>query len=132
MSAVLTGIDTLLADDPIVGDVAQAVIDAASGRAAARELPLDLRGTAFQQRVWRELTRIPRGETITYGELAKRIGAPGAVRAVGTACGANPVAMIVPCHRVLRGDGELGGYRWGISRKQALLRSERGVTAVES
>ena len=119
---------TLVADDPAVRDVAAAVVQAASGAALTNPLPLDLRGTAFQQRVWKELTKIPRGETITYGELAKRIGSPGAVRAVGTACGANPAAVIVPCHRVLRGDGELGGYRWGVARKAALLASETPAT----
>ena len=116
---------TLIADDAAVRDVAQAVVDAASGAAMATPLPLDLRGTAFQQRVWRELTRIPRGETITYAELARRVGSPGAVRAVGSACGANPAAVVVPCHRVLRSDGALGGYRWGLARKAALLEAER-------
>ncbi|HET6231653.1 MAG TPA: bifunctional DNA-binding transcriptional regulator/O6-methylguanine-DNA methyltransferase Ada [Longimicrobiaceae bacterium] len=116
---------TLVADDPVVRDVAASVIAAASGATLQRELPLDLRGTAFQQRVWKELTRIPRGETVTYAELARRVGAPGATRAVGTACGANPVAVVVPCHRVLRGDGALGGYRWGTERKAQLLASEQ-------
>ena len=115
---------TLVKDDAAVVEVAQAVINAASGDASATTLPLDLRGTAFQRRVWKELTRIPRGETITYGELARRIGSPGAVRAVGTACGANPVALVVPCHRVKRGDGTLGGYRWGVARKERLLAME--------
>lgn len=115
---------TLVADDAAVREVAEAVVAAASGAALATPLPLDLQGTAFQQRVWRELTRIPRGETITYAELAKRIGSPGAVRAVGSACGANPAALLVPCHRVLRSDGALGGYRWGLERKAALLKSE--------
>ncbi|HYW32323.1 MAG TPA: bifunctional DNA-binding transcriptional regulator/O6-methylguanine-DNA methyltransferase Ada [Gemmatimonas sp.] len=122
---------TLVADDPAVRETARAVVHAASGATLAHPLPLDLRGTAFQQRVWKELTRIPRGETITYGELARRIGAPGAVRAVGTACGANPAAVIVPCHRVLRGDGSLGGYRWGVERKAMLLRSECDGEPVE-
>jgi len=117
---------TLIADDAAVRDVAQAIVDAAGGVAVATPLPLDLRGTAFQQRVWRELTRIPRGETITYAELARRVGSPGAVRAVGSACGANPAAVVVPCHRVLRSDGALGGYRWGLERKAALLEAERG------
>jgi AraC family transcriptional regulator of adaptative response/methylated-DNA-[protein]-cysteine methyltransferase len=116
---------TLIADDVAVREVAQAVVNAASGAAMATPLPLDLRGTAFQQRVWRELTRIPRGETITYAELARRVGSPGAVRAVGSACGANPAAVVVPCHRVLRSDGALGGYRWGLERKAALLEAER-------
>lgn len=86
------------------------------------------RGSAFQQRVWRELQRIPRGTSIGYGELARRIGAPRAVRAVASACGANPLAVLVPCHRVLRGDGSLGGYRWALARKRALLALE-GVAA---
>ena len=115
---------TLVRDDAAVREVAQAVVQAASGAALAAPLPLDLRGTAFQQRVWRELTRIPRGETITYAELARRIGSPGAVRAVGSACGANPTALLVPCHRVLRSDGDLGGYRWGLERKATLLKRE--------
>jgi AraC family transcriptional regulator of adaptative response/methylated-DNA-[protein]-cysteine methyltransferase len=87
-------------------------------------LPLDLMGTTFQQRVWRELQAVPRGTTVTYSEIARRIGAPRAVRAVGTACGKNPVAVAVPCHRVLREDGSLGGYRWGLARKQHLLAKE--------
>jgi AraC family transcriptional regulator of adaptative response/methylated-DNA-[protein]-cysteine methyltransferase len=115
---------TLVADDAAMREVATAVAAAASGAILATPLPLDLRGTAFQQRVWRELTRIPRGETITYAELARRVGSPGAVRAVGSACGANPAAVIVPCHRVLRSDGALGGYRWGLERKALLLDRE--------
>ena len=87
-------------------------------------LPLDLRGTAFQMRVWRFLQGIPLGGTRSYAEVAQAIGAPKATRAVGTACGANRVAVLVPCHRVLRGDGALGGYRWGLERKRALLAAE--------
>ncbi len=94
--------------------------------AAARQLPLHVRATAFQQRVWDALRAIPRGETRTYGQLAEAIGAPNAVRAVGTACGANPVAPYVPCHRVLGKDGSLTGYRWGKPRKQKLLDLEAG------
>ncbi|MGL6289867.1 MAG: methylated-DNA--[protein]-cysteine S-methyltransferase, partial [Silanimonas sp.] len=78
----------------------------------------------FQMRVWRFLQGIPLGVTRSYAEVAQAIGSPNAVRAVGSACGANRVAVLVPCHRVLRGDGGLGGYRWGLSRKQALLQSE--------
>ncbi len=115
----------LVRDDASLGDISASVVALASGAALAHALPLDLRGTAFQQRVWRELQRIPRGETITYAELAARIGAPKAVRAVGTACGANPVAMVVPCHRVVRADGTLGGYAWGLERKVRLLRDEQ-------
>ncbi len=115
----------LVRDDAALGDISASVVALASGAALSHALPLDLRGTAFQQRVWRELQRIPRGETITYAELAARIGAPKAVRAVGTACGANPVAMVVPCHRVVRADGSLGGYAWGLERKANLLRVEQ-------
>jgi AraC family transcriptional regulator, regulatory protein of adaptative response / methylated-DNA-[protein]-cysteine methyltransferase len=99
-----------------------ALIDVAG---VASSIPLDLMGTAFQQKVWRELRAIPRGQTLTYSEIAKRIGAPRAVRAVGSACGKNPVAVVVPCHRVVRGDGALGGYRWGLDRKKRLLAQER-------
>ena len=92
------------------------------------DLPLDLRGTAFQQRVWRALRKIPAGRTVTYSELAERIGAPRAVRAVASACANNPVSVIVPCHRVLRRDGDLAGYRWGVARKRALLDREANQT----
>jgi AraC family transcriptional regulator of adaptative response/methylated-DNA-[protein]-cysteine methyltransferase len=87
-------------------------------------LPLDLRGTAFQQRVWQALRGIPPGTTTTYTELAARVGAPNAVRAVASACAANPIAIAIPCHRVVRRDGALAGYRWGIERKRALLERE--------
>jgi len=88
------------------------------------QLPLDVRGTAFQERVWQALREIPPGSTVSYAELAARIGAPKAVRAVGSACGANPLAVAIPCHRVLRSDGNLSGYRWGLERKRALLLRE--------
>jgi O-6-methylguanine DNA methyltransferase len=90
------------------------------------DLALDLRGTRFQLRVWEALRAIPWGETTTYGALAQSMGLPrGAARAVGTACGANPVSLIVPCHRVVRGSGALGGYYWGLDRKQVILDIER-------
>jgi AraC family transcriptional regulator of adaptative response/methylated-DNA-[protein]-cysteine methyltransferase len=95
------------------------------GEANLARLPLDIRGTVFQRRVWDELRRIPRGETRTYREIARAIGAPAAVRAVGSACGANPVALVVPCHRAVRTDGGLGGYAWGVSRKKRLLALEK-------
>jgi AraC family transcriptional regulator, regulatory protein of adaptative response / methylated-DNA-[protein]-cysteine methyltransferase len=88
------------------------------------DLPLDLRGTAFQQRVWQALRAIPAGETASYGEIARRIGAPRAVRAVATACAANTLAVAIPCHRVVRNDGGLAGYRWGVARKRALIERE--------
>jgi AraC family transcriptional regulator of adaptative response/methylated-DNA-[protein]-cysteine methyltransferase len=113
-------------DDPRAQlDAWLAALDAHLSRAApAPALPLDLRGTAFQVRVWRFLQGIPLGETRSYADVAQAIGAPKATRAVGTACGANRVAVLVPCHRVLRGDGGLGGYRWGLERKRALLDAE--------
>lgn len=89
------------------------------------ELPLDLHGTAFQMKVWRFLLSVGEGEVISYGELAREIERPRAARAVAAACAANRVAVLVPCHRVLRGDGDLGGYRWGLDRKRKLLDAER-------
>lgn len=89
------------------------------------DLPLDIRGTAFQQRVWQALREIPCGTRVSYSEIARRIGAPEAVRAVAGACAANALAVAIPCHRVVRTDGDLTGYRWGIARKAELLRRER-------
>ncbi len=89
-------------------------------------LPLDVRGTAFQERVWQALREIPPGRTASYAEIAQRIGAPRAVRAVAQACGANHIAVAIPCHRVIRRDGDLSGYRWGVERKRALLGREAG------
>ncbi|MBM3906864.1 MAG: methylated-DNA--[protein]-cysteine S-methyltransferase [Gemmatimonadetes bacterium] len=91
------------------------------------KLPLDPLGTSFQRLVWEELRRIPRGATRSYREIAERIGRPTAARAVAQACARNPIAVVVPCHRVVRDSGELGGYRWGVERKQALLNAERAA-----
>jgi AraC family transcriptional regulator of adaptative response/methylated-DNA-[protein]-cysteine methyltransferase len=91
------------------------------------DLPLDVRGTAFQERVWQALRDIPAGETVSYAELAERIGAPAAVRAVAGACAANKIAVAIPCHRVVRTDGGLSGYRWGVARKRTLLEREKGA-----
>ena len=93
---------------------------------AALDLPLDLRATAFQMRVWEALRRIPRGKTLTYAQLAKSLGQPTAVRAVARACATNPVAVVVPCHRVIGSDGKPTGYRWGIERKKKMLEMEAG------
>ncbi|HEX6154627.1 MAG TPA: methylated-DNA--[protein]-cysteine S-methyltransferase [Burkholderiales bacterium] len=101
------------------------ILEFIEGEATLARLPLDIRGTVFQRRVWEELRRIPRGETRTYQEIARAIGAPAAVRAVGSACGANPVALVVPCHRAVRSDGGLGGYAWGLKRKKKLLALEK-------
>lgn len=91
------------------------------------DLPLDVRGTAFQQRVWQALREIPAGETATYAEVARRIGSPTATRAVAGACAANPIAIAIPCHRVIRNDGALSGYRWGVERKRRLIEMEGGA-----
>ena len=88
------------------------------------DLPLEVQGTAFQQRVWQALGEIPAGETVSYADIANRIGAPKSVRAVAQACAANALAVAIPCHRVVRNDGRLSGYRWGVERKRALLKKE--------
>jgi len=89
------------------------------------DLPLDIRGTAFQQRVWKELQRIPAGKTVCYSEVANRIGFPNSARAVAQACSANTLAVAIPCHRVVRNNGDISGYRWGVDRKRALLAREK-------
>lgn len=109
--------------DEFLAPRVRAVAEALSDRAGA--VPVELIGTAFQQRVWEALMRIPAGETRSYAELADSLGMPRGARAVARACAGNRVAVLVPCHRVIRGDGSLGGYRWGLPRKQALLDSER-------
>jgi AraC family transcriptional regulator of adaptative response/methylated-DNA-[protein]-cysteine methyltransferase len=96
-----------------------------SGQQPHLDLPLDVRATAFQWRVWQELRAIPYGSTRSYGEIAQALGQPTAARAVARACATNPVSVVIPCHRVLREDGALGGYRWGLERKQALLDHEK-------
>src|SRR6266700_2739210 len=98
-----------------------------TGDAARLDLPLDVEATEFQQRVWQALRAIPYGETRSYGAVAEAIGHPGAARAVARACAANPVALVIPCHRVVRGDGDPGGYRWGVARKRLLLEQERSA-----
>jgi len=100
------------------------IVQRVEGNPPRLELPLDLQATAFQRRVWQELQLIPRGSTRTYSQVAKALGKPKAVRAVARACATNPVSIVVPCHRVIRGDGSLAGYRWGLSRKQQLLALE--------
>jgi len=94
------------------------------GRSALVEIPLDVSGSRFERRVWAALREIPRGETRTYSEVADSLGEPKSARAVGRACASNPVAVATPCHRVVARNGELGGYRWGLERKRALLRRE--------
>jgi AraC family transcriptional regulator of adaptative response/methylated-DNA-[protein]-cysteine methyltransferase len=115
---------TIERDDSGLADVALVLAGAVRGDVDATTLPLDLAGTAFQIRVWEALRAIPSGETRTYSQVAAAIGSPTAVRAVGSACASNPVALTVPCHRVVRRDGSLAGYRWGVETKRALLRAE--------
>lgn len=119
-------------DDRGLRDMVRHVVDRVRGRQPHGELPLDIRATAFQRLVWTELRRVLPGETITYAELARRIGRPTAVRAVANACASNRVATVIPCHRAVRSDGGLGGYRWGVERKEALLKAEGGGRRVES
>ncbi len=115
---------TLVGDDEAFADVVATVVAFVESPRGALALPLDIRGTAFQERVWAALTAIAPGETVTYTQLAERIGQPRAVRAVASACAANEIAIAIPCHRVIRATGELAGYRWGVERKAALLRRE--------
>jgi len=103
------------------------IVQRVEGNPPRMELPLDLQATAFQRRVWQELQRIPRGTTRTYSQVARALGNPKAVRAVARACATNPVSIVVPCHRVIREDGNLAGYRWGLSRKEQLLAQERAA-----
>ena len=104
------------------------VLERIEGRPPHIDLPLDLQATAFQRRVWKELQCIPRGRTRTYSQVARSLGEPRAVRAVARACASNPVSVVVPCHRVIREDGALAGYRWGLSRKEQLLARERAAS----
>ncbi|MEH6799558.1 MAG: bifunctional DNA-binding transcriptional regulator/O6-methylguanine-DNA methyltransferase Ada [Halopseudomonas sabulinigri] len=115
--------ECLLAQDEL-GNVFQQVVSLIEEPTRALDLPLDIRGTVFQRQVWQALQQIPPGETASYSDIAARIGSPRAVRAVASACAANPLALVVPCHRVLRRDGALSGYRWGLERKQTLLDRE--------
>ena len=116
---------SLCRDDDGLSQLVDVLASAVRGEGDASTLPIDLAGTAFQARVWNVLRKVPSGETLTYAEVAKRIGSPRAVRAVGSACAANPAAIVVPCHRVVRSDGALGGYRWGLATKSTLLEVER-------
>lgn len=122
----------LVCDEDALAATRRALDAFLAGAGTLASVPLDVRGTVFQRRVWEALRRIPHGETRSYGDIARAIGKPRAVRAVGSACGANPVALVVPCHRALRSDGTLGGYAWGLRRKAALLRLEAEGTPVKS
>lgn len=114
-------------DDEGVGEFVNSILAGLSSQKTLLDLPLDIRATAFQQKVWSALRQIPVGETRSYSEVAKSIGDPSATRAVARACATNPVALLIPCHRVVREDGDVSGYRWGVQRKEELLRRERAA-----
>jgi AraC family transcriptional regulator of adaptative response/methylated-DNA-[protein]-cysteine methyltransferase len=111
-------------DDAALTVLARGVVERMRGPEVSSSLPLDIQATAFQRRVWSYLQSIAFGETRSYAQVAKAIRRPSAVRAVARACATNPVAIAIPCHRVVRSDGEMGGYRWGMERKQKLLKME--------
>jgi AraC family transcriptional regulator of adaptative response/methylated-DNA-[protein]-cysteine methyltransferase len=117
----------LVRDDSRFAPVTSAILDFADGRRAGLELPLDLRATPFEAAVWHQLCLIPRGSTRSYGEIATRLGRSAAARAVGHANGANPLALVIPCHRAVGADGSLTGYRWGLEVKRRLLDHERAL-----
>ena len=114
----------LIGGDAEFEQLVSKVVGFVESPALGLDLPLDVRGTAFQQRVWQVLRKIPAGSTASYTEIARTIGSPSSVRAVAQACGANTLAVAIPCHRVVRNDGALSGYRWGVERKRALLERE--------
>ena len=116
-----------VADDEALGDARRQLAEYFEGSRTRFDLAIDLAGTPFQLTVWHALLEIPYGETISYGELARRTGRPGAARAVGAANGRNPISVVVPCHRVIGGDGTLTGYGWGTERKAWLLDHEAGI-----
>ena len=117
---------TVRRNDRVLSAQVRVLLENLRGRSPHANLPLDIRATAFQWRVWQQLQAIPYGETRTYADVAAAIGRPSAVRAVARACATNPVALVIPCHRVVRTDGSMGGYRWGVRRKASLLEQEKG------
>jgi AraC family transcriptional regulator of adaptative response/methylated-DNA-[protein]-cysteine methyltransferase len=120
---------TLAPADAALSGWAERIVRFITRPAEQLDLPLDISGTAFQALVWRALQRIPPGRTATYSEIAAALGRPRAVRAVAQACASNKLAVLVPCHRVVRRDGDLAGYRWGVERKRALIARERETAA---
>jgi AraC family transcriptional regulator of adaptative response/methylated-DNA-[protein]-cysteine methyltransferase len=115
-------------DDRVLSAQVRPLIEYLDGRTELMDIPVDVRATVFQRRVWRQLRAIPIGETRTYRDVAAAIGKPTETRAFARACAANPVALLIPCHRVIGIDGSLRGYRWGVARKEKLLRRERGLS----
>lgn len=118
-------------EDAVLAPQARTILAHLAGAQAELDLPLAVQATAFQARVWNALRAIPYGETRSYTEVAQQLGEPRAVRAVARACATNPVALVIPCHRVVRSDGELAGYRWGLERKRALLEQEHALAMAE-
>jgi AraC family transcriptional regulator of adaptative response/methylated-DNA-[protein]-cysteine methyltransferase len=118
-------------DDGTIAPWATAFVAHLTGECIGLDVPLDVAGTEFQRRVWQELRAIPYGATRTYQQIAEAIGQPTAARAVGRACAANPASIVIPCHRMVRSDGDLAGYRWGTERKRALRENERQRAASE-
>lgn len=116
---------TIQREDTSLREPVEKILNHLTNKEPSLNLPLDIRATAFQRQVWEKLRSIPYGQTVSYGAVAKALGKPGAVRAVGRACATNPVALVIPCHRVVREDQSLGGYRWGLERKEQLLKHER-------
>lgn len=116
---------TIRRNDSALREPVRRILNHLTNKEPQLDLPLDIRATAFQRQVWEQLRAIPYGQTVSYGDVAKALGKPGAVRAVGRACATNPVALVIPCHRVVREDQSLGGYRWGLERKQKLIDRER-------
>jgi AraC family transcriptional regulator of adaptative response/methylated-DNA-[protein]-cysteine methyltransferase len=114
-------------DDAVLSEAASALVEHLSDGQPLPDLPLDAPASAFQWRVWEALRAIPYGQTRSYGQLAALLGQPAAVRAVAAACAANPLAVVIPCHRAVGSDGALTGYRWGLARKMALLQAEAGL-----
>lgn len=123
---------TIRRNDSALREHVKKILNHLTNKEPQLDLPLDIRATAFQRQVWERLRMIPYGQTVSYGEVAKALGKPGAVRAVGRACATNPVALVIPCHRVVREDQSLGGYRWGLERKHQLLEHERAITKPRS
>jgi AraC family transcriptional regulator of adaptative response/methylated-DNA-[protein]-cysteine methyltransferase len=119
-------------DDDVLRTWLAELLEHLKGERPHLHLPVDVQATAFQWRVWQELQKIPSGSTRTYSEIAEALGQPTAARAVARACATNPISIIVPCHRVVREDGSLGGYRWGLARKRALLDQEKGTGKQEA
>jgi AraC family transcriptional regulator of adaptative response/methylated-DNA-[protein]-cysteine methyltransferase len=123
---------TLRRDDAGLARFVARIADYVEGRTTTLDLPLDVRGSAFRRRVWDALAAIPRGTTRSYADVARSIGMPRSARAVANACAANPVAIAIPCHRVVASDGSLGGYRWGIERKRVLLAREGTAHVIQN